>query len=159
MRLPAAISNKFRCWSFYIFGCYRGTGGRLRYIAEDWSEVRLDLPLTWRTRNYVGTIFGGSIYSAVDPMFMLMLIRRLGPDFLVWDKSATIQFKKPGRETLHARFLVGDDELEAVRSALESPRSIDRTYVVDLVDNSGTVCATVEKVIYIRLREQRPPTS
>ena len=159
MRLPAAISNKFRCWSFYIFGCYRGTGGRLRYIAEDWSEVRLDLHLTWRTRNYVGTIFGGSIYSAVDPMFMLMLIRRLGPDFLVWDKSATIQFKKPGRETLHARFLVGDDELEAVRSALESQRSIDRTYVFDLVDDSGTVCATVEKIIYIRLREQRHPTS
>ncbi len=159
MRLPAAISNKLRCWSFYAFACYRGTGGRLKYIAEDWSEVRLDLPLTWRTRNYVGTIFGGSIYSAVDPIYMLMLIRRLGPDFLVWDKSATIQFKRPGRETLHARFLVGDDELEAVRSALETQRSIDRTYAVDLVDGSGIICATVEKIIYIRRRDQHPPTS
>jgi acyl-coenzyme A thioesterase PaaI-like protein len=159
MRLPAAISNKLRCWSFYAFGCYRGTGGRLKYIAEDWSEVRLELPLSRRTRNYVGTIFGGSIYSAVDPIYMLMLIRRLGPDFVVWDKSATIQFKKPGRETLHARFLVSDDELAAVRSALESQRSIDRAYAVDLVDGSGTLCATVEKIIYIRRRDQHPPTS
>jgi acyl-coenzyme A thioesterase PaaI-like protein len=79
MRLPAAISNKLRCWSFYAFGCYRGTGGRLKYIAEDWSEVRLELPLSWRTRNYVGTIFGGSIYSSVDPIYMLMLIHRLRP--------------------------------------------------------------------------------
>lgn len=159
MRLPAAISNKLRCWSFYVFGCYRGTGGRLKYIAEDWSEVRLDLPLSWRTRNYVGTIFGGSIYSAVDPIYMLMLIHRLGPDFVVWDKSATIQFRKPGRETLHARFLVVDEELAAVRAALESQRSIDRNYAVDLVDGSGTVCATVEKIIYIRRREERSPTS
>jgi acyl-coenzyme A thioesterase PaaI-like protein len=154
--MPAAISNKLRCWSFYLFGCYRGTGGRLRYIAEDWSEVRLDLPLSRRTRNYVGTIFGGSIYSAVDPIYMLMLIHRLGPDFVVWDKSATIQFKRPGRETLHAKFMVSDEELVGVRSALESQRSIDRTYVVELVDGSGTVCATVEKIIYIRRREQRP---
>ncbi len=159
MRLTAAISNKLRCWSFYAFACYRGTGGRLKYIAEDWSEVQLELPLSWRTRNYVGTIFGGSSYSAVDPIYMLMLMHRLGPGFVVWDKSAAIQFKKPGRETLHARFLVSDDELAAVRSRLESQRSIDRTYVVDLMDGSGTVCATVEKIIYIRRREQRLPTS
>jgi hypothetical protein len=100
----------------------------------------------------VGTIFGGSIYAAVDPIYMLMLIRRLGPDFIVWDKAATIQFKKPGRETLHTRFVVNDDELAAIRTALQSQRSLDRTYTIELVDPSGTICATVEKVIYIRKR-------
>lgn len=155
MRLPAAISNKLRCWSFYLFGCYRGTGGRLKYIAEDWSEVRLELPLSWRTRNYVGTIFGGSIYSALDPIYMLMLIRRLGPDFIVWDKSARIEFLKPGRETLHARFVVDDEELSVIRAALDTQRSVDRNYVVELRDTSGTVCARVGKIIYIRRREQK----
>ena len=153
MRWPATISNKLRCWSFYLFGCYRGTGGRLRYIAEDWSEVRLELPLSWRTRNYVGTIFGGSIYSAVDPIYMLMLIRRLGPEFIVWDKAASVEFKKPGRETLHARFVIGDDELAAIRAALDTRRSIDRKYIVELIDGSETVCARVEKLIYIKRRE------
>ncbi len=153
MRLPAAISNKLRCWSFYLFGCYRGTGARLKYIAEDWSEVQLELPLSWRTRNYVGTIFGGSIYSAVDPIYMLMLIHRLGPEFVVWDKAANIEFKKPGRETLQASFRISDEELAAIRSALASERSIDRTYVVELVDSSGTICARVEKLLYIRRRE------
>lgn len=152
MSLSAAISNKLRCWSFYFFGCYRGTGGRLTYIAPDWREVRLEIPLSWRTRNYVGTIFGGSMYGAVDPIYMLMLIRRLGPDYLVWDKAATIEFKKPGRETLHAHFIVTDDELAAIRLALDNERSIDRKYTVDLATDSGTVCATVEKIIYIRRR-------
>jgi acyl-coenzyme A thioesterase PaaI-like protein len=152
MRLPSAISNKLRCWSFYVFACYRGTGGRPSFIAEDWSEVRLSLPLSWRTRNYVGTIFGGSIYSAVDPIYMLMLIHRLGKDYIVWDKSASIQFKKPGRESLHARFIVDDEELAAIRAALETQRSIDRAYSIELKDSAGNVCATVEKLIYIRRR-------
>lgn len=152
MSFSAKISNKLRCWPFYVSACYRGTGGRLRYIAEDWSEVHLDLPLSRRTRNYVGTIFGGSIYSAVDPIYMLMLIHRLGKDYVVWDRAASIQFKKPGRETLHARFAVTDEELASIRAALETQRSVDRTYLIELKDSSGTVCATVEKIIYIRRR-------
>jgi len=155
MHWAAVLSNKLRCWSFYLFACYRGTGGRLRYIAEDWSEVLLELPLSWRTRNYVGTIFGGSIYSAVDPIYMLMLIRRLGPEFIVWDKAASIQFKKPGKKTLHARFVVSDEELAAIRAALQTQRSVDRSYTVELKDKAGTLCATVEKLIYIRRREPK----
>ena len=155
MRMPAAISNKLRCWSFYVFGCYRGTGGRLEYIAEDWSEVRLEIPLSWRTRNYVGTIFGGSIYSAVDPIYMLMLIHRLGPEFIVWDKAASIQFRKPGNEALRAEFKVTDDELAAIRAVLETQRSIDRKYTIELKDGSGAVCALVEKVIYIRRHDPK----
>jgi hypothetical protein len=71
---------------------------------------------------------------------------------VVWDKAASIQFKKPGRETLRARFVVSDEELAAIRTALETQRSIDRTYLIELKDSSGTVCATVEKLIYIRKR-------
>ena len=152
MGITGWMANKLRCWSFYRFGCYRGTGGRLEYVAPDWSEVQLEVPLSWRTRNYVGTIFGGSLYGAVDPFYMLMLIKRLGPDFVVWDKAATIHFKKAGRETLRARLSVPDEELAAIRAALETQRSVDRTYSVELVDSSGTVCASVEKVVYIRRR-------
>ncbi len=148
-----AIVNRLRCWMFYRYGCYRGTGGRVKYVAPDWREVRLEVPLSWRTRNYVGTIFGGSMYGAVDPIYMLMLIQRLGPGYVIWDKAARIEFKKPGRSTLHARFLLGDEEIAQIGSALERQRSVDRTYTVDLVDEEGTVCATVEKVIYLRRRQ------
>ena len=150
MRLPSAISNKLRCWSFYVFACYRGTGGRPSFIAEDWSEVRLSLPLSWRTRNYVGTIFGGSLYGAVDPHYMIMLIHILGPDFVVWDKAATIRFKKPGRGTLSARFFIDDEEIATIRSLTENGQPIDRVYRVDLTDVKGVVHASVEKTVYIR---------
>jgi acyl-coenzyme A thioesterase PaaI-like protein len=130
-----------------------GNGVRLKYIARDFREMRLDVPLSWRTRNYVGTIFGGSMYGAVDPVYMLMLIKNLGPGYEIWDKAATIRFKKPGRSTLHARFTLDQEEVRPIREELAQAGSIDRVYVVDLTDDEGTVCATVEKTIHICRKE------
>lgn len=137
-------------WGFNLFPAYRGTGARITYIAADWREVRVRLPLSWRTRNYVGTIFGGSLYGAVDPLYMIMLIRLLGPGYTVWDKAATIRFRKPGRSTLFARFLLGEDEIREIRRLLEGGSPVDRIYTVDLADAAGVVHATVEKTVYLR---------
>lgn len=132
--------------------CFAGTGGKVTHIAPDWSEMRVRLPLSRRTRNYVGTIFGGSLYACVDPHFMFMLIHRLGPGYLVWDKAASIRFRKPGKGTLHAVCRMPDAEVEEVRRILETEPKVDRTYSVDLVDEAGTVHATVEKVVNVRRR-------
>jgi acyl-coenzyme A thioesterase PaaI-like protein len=137
-------------WKFNLFPAYRGTGARVAYIADDYREVRVKLPLSWRTRNAVGTIFGGSLYGAVDPVYMIMLMQLLGRDYVVWDKAATIRFRKPGRTTLTATFRIDDAELEAIRAATAGGQAIDRTYKVELVDAEGTAHAEVEKVIYIR---------
>jgi hypothetical protein len=136
-------------WGFNLFPAYRGTGARITYIASDMREVRIKLPLSWRTRNYVGTIFGGSLYGSVDPIYMIMLIHLLGPDYIVWDKAATIRFRKPGRSTLYATFRVSDEELDTIRGATRDG-PIDRIYGVDLVDSEGVVHASLEKTIYIR---------
>ena len=137
-------------WKFNLFPAYRGTGGRITYIAGDFREVRVKLPLSWRTRNYVGTIFGGSLYGAVDPIYMIMLIRILGPSYTVWDRVATIRFKKPGRTALYARFVLSEEEIAAVRELAAKAPSIDRVYTVELADAAGVVHATVEKTIYIK---------
>ncbi len=137
-------------WGFNFFPAFRGTGSRVTYIAGDYREMRVELPLTWRTRNYVGTIFGGSLYGAVDPHYMIMLIKNLGPGYVVWDKAATIRFKRPGRGTLYARFLLGDEELETIRRLTENGQPTDRVYSVDLTDSKGVVHASVEKTVYIR---------
>lgn len=139
-------------WAFNVWPCFRGTGARVASIASDWSEVRVRLPLSWRTRNYVGTIFGGSLYAGVDPFYMLMLIHRLGPDFVVWDKAASIRFRKPGRSTLYAAFRVEEAEVEEIRRLLQDQPKVDRTYSVELRDAQGVVHAEVQKVIHISLR-------
>jgi acyl-coenzyme A thioesterase PaaI-like protein len=150
--MPESWKTRLFRWGFNFFPAFRGTGGRVTYIAHDWSEVRVKLPLNWRTRNYVGSIFGGSIYGAVDPHFMIMLIKRLGPEYIVWDKAAAVRFKKPGRSTLFARFLVPDAEVAAIREILRDAPKAERIYQLELSDASGQVCAEVEKTLYIRRR-------
>ncbi|WP_439025404.1 DUF4442 domain-containing protein [Haloarchaeobius sp. DT45] len=134
---------------FNLWPSYRGTGGRVRYIADDWQEIRIRIPQSWRTRNYMGTTFGGSIYGACDPMFAMMLIKTLPDEYVVWDKSAEVRFKKPGTEDLYARFRISDEELAAIQSALEEQDSIDREYTADVVAADGTVHATVEKTVHV----------
>jgi acyl-coenzyme A thioesterase PaaI-like protein len=140
-------------WRINLFYWFAAPGARVTRISPDWREVDLQLRLNWRNRNYVGTIFGGTLYSALDPIYMLMLIRNLGSDYVVWDKAATITFKKPGRGTLYARFRLTQEQLHEIRSALEWQRSIDRILTVDLTDAEGTVHVTAEKVIYLRKKQ------
>ena len=148
--MPESFTSRLLRWKFNLFPAYRGSGGRVTYIADDFREVRVEVPLSLRTRNAVGTIFGGSMYAAVDPIYMIMLMRLLGRDYVVWDKTASIRFRKPGRNTLRATFRIDDTELEAIRAATAAGESVDRTYNVDLIDAEGTVSASIEKVIYVR---------
>jgi acyl-coenzyme A thioesterase PaaI-like protein len=157
--MPESWTSRITRWGFNAWPCYRGTGGRLTYVAADWREVRVRVPLSFGTRNYVGTIFGGSIYGAVDPIHMVMLIRILGPAYSVWDKSASVRFLRPGRETLYATFRIDDAELAAIHEALDATGRAVRTYDVDLVSAAGLLHAQVEKVVSIRRRVPLTPAT
>ncbi len=147
--MPESWRTTLARWRFNLFPAYRGTGGRLTYISHDWSEVKLTIPLNWRTRNYVGTIYGGSLYGAVDPIYMLMLINRLGPGYVVWDKAASIRFRKPGRERLYATCVVTSGLVEGIRDELTRVPKLDRGFTVEIVDRTGTVHTVVEKTIHV----------
>jgi hypothetical protein len=97
------------------------------------------------------------MYGAVDPFYMIMLIKRLGHDYVVWDRAATIRFEAPGRATLYATFRIDDDELDTIRAQLEQQASVERVYRVELVDREGKVHAAVDKTIYIRKKKPAPP--
>jgi Domain of unknown function (DUF4442) len=154
--MPESTASRRLRWGFNVFPAFRGTGARITYISDDYREVHVKLPLSWRTRNYVGTIFGGSLYGAVDPHYMIMLIKILGPEYVVWDKAATIRFKKPGQGTLYARFVIPEEEIALIRRRLETEHSVDRLYTVALVDADGVVHAEIDKTIYIRKKDADP---
>jgi acyl-coenzyme A thioesterase PaaI-like protein len=139
-------------WGFNFFPAFRGTGGRVTYIAADWREIHVAVPLNWRTRNYVGTIFGGSMYGAIDPMYMLMLIKVLGPKYVVWDKIASIRFRRPGRERLIAKFVVTPEDIAEIQNGVAAAGKYEKTYTVHLTSRSGEVHAICEKVIHISTR-------
>lgn len=147
--MPESFKSRMFRWGFNFFPAYRGTGGRVAYISDDWHEARVRLPLSWRTRNYVGTIYGGSIYASIDPIYMLMLMHILGKSYVVWDKAANVRFRKPGKTTLWADFLLTPEEIAEIKRLAETERSVDRIYTVELKDKEGKVHATIEKTLYI----------
>jgi acyl-coenzyme A thioesterase PaaI-like protein len=147
--MPESFATKIDRIKFNFFPAYRGSGARVLYVADDYREIRVKIPLSWRTRNYVGTIYGGSMYAGIDPIYMLMLIKNLGKDYIVWDKAATIRFKRPGRDNLFADFNLTEKELNEITRELETKKSVDRIYDIELADKDGKIHAVVEKTLYI----------
>jgi hypothetical protein len=122
----------------------------VRRISADLREIDVEMKLRWWNANYVGTHYGGSLYSMADPFYMLMLIHNLGRDYIVWDKAASIRFRKPGRGKVTAQFRISEAQLEEIRDKLKTQEKFEPVYRVEVKDESGEVVAVVEKVLYVR---------
>ena len=150
MKEPSARLARFL---MNLTPCLRASGARIITLSADFKHLRVRLKLTWLTRNLVGTIYGGSMYSSIDPFYMLMLMRILGRDYVVWDKSATIRFKRPARNTLFADFQLDDQTLANIRDQVARAGESTFTWTVALKDAAGTVYADCDKVIYVATKD------
>jgi hypothetical protein len=155
--LETEKKESFATWRFRTFinwyPMYFGTGGKILFWASDSSEVHLRLRLNIWTYNYVGTIFGGSFFSAADPFYMLMLYRSLGSSYVVWDKSASIRFKKPGKTALFAKLEITDTDFKEIKDAVAQSSEVTRTFVIQWKDKDGVVHAEIERLCYIADKE------
>jgi len=129
---------------------YVGAEIRVTHVADDASELRVEMPLTERNVNVVGSHFGGSLYAMVDPHLMLLLKRRLGPEYVVWDRAAHIEFLRPARSTVYATVRVTDVELDAIRSATAAGEKHFPEWQLEIRDSQGNVVAKVRKTLYVR---------
>ncbi|MBW8851915.1 MAG: DUF4442 domain-containing protein [Xanthomonadales bacterium] len=150
---PRTLRRILNLWPPYLFA-----GVRVRAIGEDWRSAEVELRAHWWNRNYVGTHFGGSLFSMTDPFWMLLALRALGRDYIVWDKAGEIVFRKPGRGTVHARFVLDDAVLDEIRAATAGGEKYLRWFDTDVVDADGEVVARTRKQLYIR-RKQREPAA
>lgn len=135
-----------------LWAPFRGAGIRVTRVTPDFRHIEVAMRLRWFNRNYVGTHFGGSLYAMTDPFYMMILINNLGRDYIVWDKAAKIEFKKPGRGTVRARFQFSEAEIAAVKAAADAQEKYIFDKGVDVVDESGEVVASVVKTLYVKRR-------
>ena len=116
----------------------------------DMKSAEVTMKLRPWNRNFVGTHYGGSLYSMCDPFYMLLLIKNLGPEYIVWDKAAGIRFRKPGKGTVRAEFRLTDAQLDDIREQLKTLPKYEPIYTVEVKDASGDVVAEVQKTLHIR---------
>jgi acyl-coenzyme A thioesterase PaaI-like protein len=135
---------------------FLGAGIRLRRLSPDFREADVELQQRFWNTNYVGVHFGGSLFSMTDAFYMLLLMENLGREYIVWDKSAMVRFRKPGRGTVRAEFRLSEAEIEDVRAAVAENGKCERKFLVKIVDSDGDVVAEVEKLIHVRSKRYVP---
>jgi len=141
-------------YGFNLSPMYKRSTAKIIEVSEDLLIVKISLPINWKNKNYVNSIFGGSMFSAVDPIPMVQLINLIGDNYVVWDKSAKVSFKKPAKENLYAEFKYSENELEQIKANVKSLNEIEIVKITKLTDKSGTrVYCEIEKTIYVADKE------
>lgn len=132
---------------------YIGAGIKIEHINLDQGLCVVSMGLNALNKNIVGTQFGGSLYSMVDPFYMLMLMHQLGSSYVVWDKSSHIDFVAPGNSKVIARMKIPSNEIITIQELAKDGDAVFRDYQADILDDQQKLIATVTKTIYIRLRK------
>ena len=148
---PRGLKRLLNVWPPFLF-----SGMRVEQISDDWRRARVRLKLRWYNRNYVGTQYGGNLFSMTDPFWMIMVMERLGRDYIVWDRAAEIRFVAPGRGDVLAEFDVSDELLHGLRQTVaEQGKALHwcETPIVDAI--SGETVAVVRKQLYVKLKPAR----
>lgn len=142
---PAGLRRGMNLWLPFL-----ATGIRILEVSEGFDRVVVRLRRSRLTSNYVGTLFGGSLFAMTDPFWMIMMMRRLGPGYVVWDKAAEIDFVAPGRSSVTAEFVLDPAVVDEVRAVADAGETVLRWFRVDVVAPDGTVVARVRKQLYVR---------
>jgi acyl-coenzyme A thioesterase PaaI-like protein len=151
------MSPRLLRWGMNFWPPFRGAGIRVRHIADDWSEARVDLSAGRLRRNFVGTHYGGSLFSMTDPFYALMLIHRLGDRYLVWDQAAAIDFVAPGRGKVTALFNLNQQQVQEIRDRAAGGEKVLPQFDVEVKDEAGALVARVRKTLYVRLKPRYRP--
>lgn len=113
------------------------------------------MPLRFYNKNYVGTHYGGSLYSMCDPFYMLILMEKLGRNYLVWDKAANIRFKKPGKGKVTAHFVISTEEVSMIRQKVETEGKYEPSFTIEVKDEDNDIVAIVEKKLWVKKKPEK----
>jgi hypothetical protein len=134
---------------------YLGAGIRVTKTNDDLTRVEVELKLRFWNKNYVGTQFGGSLYAMTDPFLMLMLMKNLGREYIVWDKAAAIRFRKPGKGHVFAKFELTQELIAQIRARADTEAKVEPQFKVEITDSSGELIAEVDKTLYVRRKDRK----
>ena len=140
-----------------LYPPFLGAGVRVRRLAGNPPGFESRLRLRFWNGNYFGTHFGGSLYTMCDPFFVLILASALGPGYAVWDKAATIRFRRPGRGTVRARFEIPREKVDEIRARVDAGAKLEPVFVAEVRDEKGDLVAEVEKVLSVRRSDRARP--
>lgn len=145
MSSHVGMRRMLNIWPPFLF-----SGISVREISKDFRYTKVRLKKKALTSNYVGTLFGGSLLAMTDPFYMLMILKNLGRNYIVWDKRSEIEYVAPGKSTVFAEFEVKEEDLEEIKREVAAAGKYLKWFEVEIKTSDGTVVAIVKKQIYVR---------
>jgi acyl-coenzyme A thioesterase PaaI-like protein len=133
-----------------LYPPFLGAGIRVTYPKGDPHSIVVRLGLHWWNKNLFGTQFGGSLYAMCDPFFVFIVLRNLGPGYIVWDKAVRIEFLKPGRGRVTGRYHVPPEEIARVKALADAGATVEPVYVGEIRADDGLLVARVTKTLWVR---------
>ncbi len=147
---PKKLVKWLGLWPPYFF-----SGISVKEINPEFTRITSQLKQHFYSTNYVGTHFGGSLYSMCDPFYMFILLEHLSKDHIVWDQSAQIEFVRPGNGTVTATFEIPINEIEKIREQALNNFKVTPTFETTVVDSKGQVVAKIKKGLYVRRKDAK----
>ena len=124
---------------------------RILDLSDDWSMVRIRLPLNWVSANAAGNMFGGYQASLADPVPALACLKRF-PDYRVATKKLEIDFIRVGSSDLILQFDFSAEQLSRIERELAEHNRSTPCFSMQYVREDGQVCTEIKNTVAIRPR-------
>jgi len=118
-------------------------------LADDWSHVRIRLPLTWIAANAAGNMFGGFQANLADPVPAIACVKKF-PGYRVATKKLEVDFVRIGNSDLVLHFDFSEEMADRIRNELETHGRADPCFEMKYIRDDGELCTVIRNTIAIR---------
>ena len=128
---------------------------KIIFIAEDFHEMQVCLKHSFWNRNPDKSVWGGSITSALDPFFPIMMKQILLKRGIITDfysKAVNVQFIKMVKSNVKFQFSISNEEVVLAEKELDQNGKYEGWHSTEGVDSKGNVCVHGRVQVYLRKR-------
>ena len=128
---------------------------RITFIADDFYEIQVRLKYSFWNRNPNKSVWGGSIASALDPFFPVMMkqiILRRGTSTDFFSKAIHVEFIRTVESHVSFHFKITKEEVIKAEEILKNDGKYEGWHFVSGVDTKGNVCVNGKVQVYLRKR-------
>lgn len=120
---------------------------------SDFMNLKVEVKYSWLNKNLQKAIFGGTIFSAIDPYYAVMywqIFSTKGIPMEVWIKKVEIRYRKAARSNLEIAFSLTENDFKNAIASLKSYGKYEVWHNVNAIDENQEVCTEARVLVHIR---------
>ena len=120
---------------------------------SDFTNLKVEVKYSWLNKNLQKAIFGGTIFSAIDPYYAVMywqIFSSKGIPMEVWIKKVEIKYRKAATSNLEIKFSLDKNDIENAINSLKSDGKYEVWHDVIVIDENQELCTEARVLVHIR---------